>query len=82
MFFYIKKELFVLIIMKEMPIKTIHCQCLPNQQEMIENYQLSVFSGIMRKGACWEKHTLAQIAQQDLQQNSDIREYPEFTALL
>ena len=45
--------------MKKMPIKTIHCQYLPDQQEMIEKYQSSVF---MRKGPCWEKHTLAQIA--------------------
>lgn len=35
-----------------MLIKIIYCQCLPNQQEVIEHCQLSVFSGIVRKGQC------------------------------
>lgn len=48
--------------MKKMPIRTIHPQCLPGQQEMIEKYQLSIFSGIMRKGPCWAEHALPQAA--------------------
>lgn len=70
MVFLHKKELFGLIIMKEMPIKTIHCQCLPIQQETIENCQLFGFSGITRRGPCWEKHYLAQISWQDIHQKT------------
>lgn len=81
MFFLHKRGLFGLI-MKKMPIKIIHCQYLPIQQKMIENYQLFGFRGITRRGPFWGKHYLAQIAWQDIHQKTDTRASPKSTVLL
>lgn len=62
--------------MKEMPIKTLHFQCLPIQQKMIENYRLFGFSGISGWVPHLEKHYLAQIAWQDIDQKTDTRAPP------
>lgn len=53
-----------------MPIKTLHCQCLPIQQKMIENYQLFGFSEISGWVPRLEKHYLAQLAWQDIDQKT------------